>query len=257
MRIAIVARDLPRATGFGLVVDNLLRGLAQDHAVRLFILHPGYYKPRAFDPRDWPYDWEEYTTPDRKEGRDTRMSRASRYYKVEAARLAWLNSRLADYRADRIVGFDYNLAPYLGMLESRAPKVLNVVDSEILYYGNQLLCGNIEVSIVKHLVAAVLAGRENFRRCAALVTVSPADTSNLKRWTGIKHAFTVPNGVDHSWYAPNASIEKKQSRIVFCGSLSFLPNVQAVDWFLGKCWHQILSRMSEAELLIIGKNPPA
>jgi len=106
-------------------------------------------------------------------------------------------------------------------------------------------------------VAALLAGREHFPKLAATVTVSPSDTENLKRYTGARRSFTVPNGVDFQRYAPDPSIRPDPGRVIFCGSLSFLPNVQAVEWFVSQCWGEIRRRHPNSELVIIGKNPPA
>ena len=118
---------------------------------------------------------------------------------------------IAHYRAECVVGFDYNIAPYIGLLDSDIPKILNVIDSEILYYTNQVLTGNVNLGVLKHLTAAFLTGREHFRRCAAIVTVSPADTRNLQRYTGAKNVFTVPNGVDHKKFAPDSSTKTIES----------------------------------------------
>lgn len=255
MRIAAIVRDLAPGTGLNLVVENLLAGLAAQHEIRLFLLFPGYYANRQ-ENTGLPYPREEYTTGSAKPEK-RKLSRASRYYGADPERLAWIESRVADFGADRVVGFDYNMAPFVGLLRSGAPKILNAVDSEILYYLGQMRKGNLGVAVLKHLVAAILSGREHFRKFAATVTVSPSDTENLKWYTGAHNIFTVPNGVDYARFTPDHSIRRNPDRVIFCGSLSFLPNVQAVEWFLGECWSEIRRAHPKAEFLIIGKNPPA
>jgi glycosyltransferase involved in cell wall biosynthesis len=253
MRIAVIVRDLAPGTGLNLVVENLLQGLAERHEIRIFVLFRGYYGGRS-EKITLPYPSEEYIAGSAVRD-DRTLSRASRYYGADVQRLAWLENRIADFGAERIVGFDYNVAPFVGLLQTAIPKILNVVDSEVLYYLGQIRNGNFVPAIIKHFVAAWLVGREHFRKCAAVVTVSPSDTASLRRFAGVRNAFTVPNGVDHRRYSPDPSVVRSPNRIVFCGSLNFLPNLQAIQRFVSRCWPDIRRRRPNAELLIIGKNP--
>jgi glycosyltransferase involved in cell wall biosynthesis len=255
MRIAVIVRDLAPGTGLNLVIQNHVEGLAEEHEIRLFLVFPGSSKSRA-EAVPCPYPCEKFVAGAvGAQGR--KLSRASRYYGVDLERLGWLESRLAEFRADRLVGFDYNVTPFLGLVRSHAPKILHVVDSEILYYASQFRLGKVTYGALKHLLAAFLVGREHFRSCAALVTVSRSDTASLKRLTASRHVFTIPNGVDYNHFAPGPGTSRCPARVIFCGSLSFLPNVQAVEWFVGRCWNRIRRHHAGAEFLIIGKKPTA
>src|SRR5581483_3560363 len=258
MKIAVVTRDFPYPhTGLNLVVQNLVAGLASEHQIRWFILRGddpyslsnGYQQSWNFR-----YDFEECLSRlTAAQGRRS-LSRASRYYGVRLERLEWLEQRVAAFAPDRIVGFDYNLAPYLALLRTEAPRILDAVDSEILHYAKQLLVGNCNGSVLRHLLAAALAGMEHLSKFAAVVSVSEADSRSL-RLAGARNVFTVPNGVDHEFYAPNSSHPERPDEIVFCGSLSFEPNVQAISWFLDRCWRHVLTERPQAQLVVIGKWP--
>jgi glycosyltransferase involved in cell wall biosynthesis len=143
-------------------------------------------------------------------------------------------------------------------MRSDVPKIVDVIDSQILYSLRELQNGHFGGGNIKHFLAAIQVGRENFPKFAATVTVSSSDTESLKRYGGARRVFTVPNGVDHEYFAPDPSIRRTEPpRVIFCGSLSFPPNVQALDWFVSKCWTEIQRRQPNAEFMVIGKNPPA
>jgi polysaccharide biosynthesis protein PslH len=262
MKVAIVTRDLPLppGTGLNLVIHNLVRGLAERHDVRFFILQRGYYNYKvpgnANDPALFPWPFEE--CPAQPISTSTRaLSRSTRYYGIQTSKIDWLSERLNAFGAERVVGFDFNLAPYVALLPNRVPKILDAVDSEILYYRNQLAAGNFKTGVVKHLAAAWMMGREHISRFSAVVTVSDADSRNIARATGARKVETVPNGVDHEFFAPNPAIPRLPAQVVFCGSLSFPPNQQAIVWFVEKCWDGIKAAQPDAKLLVIGKSPSA
>jgi glycosyltransferase involved in cell wall biosynthesis len=256
MRIAVIIPELGYGTGYSLVVKNLLMGLARQHDIRLFAVFPNYSKDRQ-ENAELPYPLEEYTKGTA-EPEKRQLSRASRYYGVDTERLAWAEGHVEAFGAERIVGFNYNVAPLVGLLQSEVPKVMNVIDSEILYGLRELRSGKLGAEPVKRLLAAILAGREHFRKFAATVTISSSDTDSVKRYCGVRNVFTVPNGVDHERFAPDPSISRMEPRqVIFCGSLSFPPNVQAVEWFVTKCWDKVRRLQPNAEFLVIGKNPPA
>lgn len=260
MRIAIVTRDLPLppGTGLNLVIHNLVKGLAARHEVRFFILQRGYYNYKvpgnANDPALFPWEFEECPS-DVTTGHGQALSRPTRYYGIQTGKVDWLAGRLQAWGAERIVGFDFNLAPYLALLPNKIPKILDAVDSEILYYRNQIAAGNLRTGVWKHLAAAWLMGREHIRKFDAVVTVSAADSRNIAGATRAQNVFTVPNGVDHEFFAPNLAVPRQANQVVFCGSLSFVPNQQAITWFVEKCWDRIRAERGDARLLVIGKSP--
>lgn len=61
-----------------------------------------------------------------------------------------------------------------------------------------------------------------------------------RRMTGLKHAVTLPNGVDLEYFQPSAEAADRR-RILFVGSFAHLPNVMAVDFFLRDAWPRLAS----------------
>jgi glycosyltransferase involved in cell wall biosynthesis len=182
------------------------------------------------------------------------IPRVARYYRTERDKLIWLDNKIKAYKPDRIIGFGYDLLGYFGLLDPNIPKILDVVDSEVLFFWRDIKQGHMGLNCLKHLLASVLIAKF-IKKCDAVITVSNEDTRNLKRITQYNKIFTIPNGVDLDYYYPDKNIVKKEGQIVFVGSLTWLPNRQAIQWFLKKCWGNILRVIPHATLIIIGKNP--
>ena len=66
----------------------------------------------------------------------------------------------------------------------------------------------------------------------------------------------VQNGVDVRQFAPRPEL-RKAHRIVFSGTMSYPPNVQAARWFAEQCFPQIRAELPSAELVIVGASPVA
>src|SRR6185437_14662202 len=167
MRIAVILPDLGRGTGYSLVVKNLLVGLAKRHEIGLFSV-----LPRDSDRREnteLPYQLEEYVEGVVKP-EERKLSRRARYFVVDPERLTWIERGVEAFRAERIVGFNYNMVPFVGLLRSDIPKIVDVIDSQILYSLRELQNGHLGGETLKHLLAAILIGRENFGKFAATVT---------------------------------------------------------------------------------------
>jgi len=73
---------------------------------------------------------------------------------------------------------------------------------------------------------------------------------------------TVPNGVDHDYFSPDARFEsvplrkkKGQKVLVFTGAMDYYANVEGVSWFCRKVLPKIRSEHPEVLFYIVGSNP--
>jgi glycosyltransferase involved in cell wall biosynthesis len=66
----------------------------------------------------------------------------------------------------------------------------------------------------------------------------------------------VDNGVDMSYFKPSA-VERNPSQILFLGSLDWRPNLDGVTQLLDLVFPRVLSQHPAAELVIVGRKPPA
>jgi sugar transferase (PEP-CTERM/EpsH1 system associated) len=95
-------------------------------------------------------------------------------------------------------------------------------------------------------------------RFDSVLAVSEADRGTFSRLYGRSlHApiHVIPTGVDTQYFAPSPSVSPDPFRLVFTGSMDWLPNEDAAVFFCT----QVLPRLREVEprvsLSIVGRNP--
>lgn len=98
---------------------------------------------------------------------------------------------------------------------------------------------------------------ENFQKVDAIVPITPADEMLIKEFVGDKVLRTVLTGVNMDEY----SIEKSEffeQKSIFCfGSMDWLPNQLAVQWFLDNCWPNVIREVPDCKFVIAGRNIPS
>lgn len=87
----------------------------------------------------------------------------------------------------------------------------------------------------------------------AVIAVSPIDKERMVEWYGLNNVYTIPTGVDTEFYSPSPVPQKKQ--IVFVGAMDWLPNHDAVDFFLEEIFPIVLNNEPDARFVIVGRNP--
>jgi len=66
--------------------------------------------------------------------------------------------------------------------------------------------------------------------------------------------WVVPNGVDTESLQPLDTVERR-NRIIFCGAMDVLMNIDAVNWFAHRVLPRVREAVPDAEFWIVGKNP--
>jgi len=89
-----------------------------------------------------------------------------------------------------------------------------------------------------------------------VVTVSEADSATMLADYGVAHTTPVPLGVDTDEFAPSDQ-PPVPGRLVFTGSMDWLPNEDAMVWFVGEVLPLIRARRPDASLAIVGRKPTA
>jgi polysaccharide biosynthesis protein PslH len=96
-----------------------------------------------------------------------------------------------------------------------------------------------------------------FRPCYDRVwVVSPTDRRAVRLFAGCREVDLMPNGVDADHYRPEGEPDIPTS-CVFWGRLDFDPNVDALEWFIGRVWPAVVKRTSTARFAVFGFNPRA
>lgn len=93
---------------------------------------------------------------------------------------------------------------------------------------------------------------KSFQHLDALVTISTSDQAYFKKHQPIP-TLNVPFGIDVDAYSVHTSTTKNVS-LSFIGSLDWLPNIEALHWFIDKVWYRISQQFPNLKFHIAGRN---
>jgi len=94
------------------------------------------------------------------------------------------------------------------------------------------------------------------RRFAGIVAVSQRDKRTFESEYGLEEVSVVETGVDVDFFQPTGRAQIPK-RVVFTGSMDWLPNVDGMQWFVAEIFPLIQQRHPEATLAIVGRDPNA
>ncbi|MGG4042172.1 glycosyltransferase family 4 protein [Bacillus smithii] len=88
-------------------------------------------------------------------------------------------------------------------------------------------------------------------------TITDEDSERMKDMNRHVVAKTLPAGVDTEKYFPMESNKKDEGPVLmFLGTMSWLPNVNGITWFIESIFPKVLQKYQKTKLYIVGKNPP-
>jgi polysaccharide biosynthesis protein PslH len=93
-------------------------------------------------------------------------------------------------------------------------------------------------------------------KCDAIVPITKVDAEAFKQLGYHKPMFTCITGVDVGAYQLYKNVTEKAKTIFYFGSMDWLPNQEAVTWFLNNCWPIIHKQLPEAKFIIAGRGMP-
>ena len=88
-----------------------------------------------------------------------------------------------------------------------------------------------------------------------LITISENDLNYFKQLDNHKPSHTCPVGFNMQSEIKSESL-KKGNDLYFIGSLDWLPNREALIWFIKNCWFQLNRQYPNLKLFIAGRNAP-
>jgi glycosyltransferase involved in cell wall biosynthesis len=95
------------------------------------------------------------------------------------------------------------------------------------------------------------------RRFDMVVTVSRDDTETIRRDYGVTNVSDVPTGVDTEFFRPVEGVSVEPDSLVFTGSMDWLPNEDAIQFFTREIMPLIRERRPEVKLTVVGRKPYA
>ncbi len=93
------------------------------------------------------------------------------------------------------------------------------------------------------------------RKFDAVVAVSPQDRAMMETEYGVPLVRDIPTGVDTEYFKPAGSSEPEPYHLVFTGSMDWLPNDDAMKYFVRAILPRIRTACPRVTMTIVGRNP--
>jgi polysaccharide biosynthesis protein PslH len=106
--------------------------------------------------------------------------------------------------------------------------------------------------MVKRLKKYELSSMDHFD---ALLPITSVDGDFFVQSGCNKPVFTTPCGIDFSRLKKSPAIPEKNS-LFHLGALDWMPNIEAVEWFLRDIWPLIHSKYPDVKFYLAGRNMP-
>ena len=89
----------------------------------------------------------------------------------------------------------------------------------------------------------------------AIIAITSVDENNFKELLFKGPMLTIPVSLDFKEYFFDANEETEMS-LFHLGSMDWMPNREAVEWFLKKCWPKLYSIFPSLKLFLAGRSFP-
>lgn len=93
-------------------------------------------------------------------------------------------------------------------------------------------------------------------RFDGVIAISENDRRRFEADYGWRHVEAIDTSVDLDYFRP-AERPPVADRVVFVGSMDWLPNQDGVRWFLREVWPLVRKERPGATLQVVGRRPPA
>lgn len=197
--------------------------------------------------------------------RNRRFSRFSPLLEWNPRHLYPFSRELESLLAHELSPEDYDLVWDAGAslfmhLPSRwidVPLVADLVDDMVLTFSRAIrVAGNWKQRIknFKYLMIHYLFEHYCMRRAALCCVVSDEDAASFRRISPKVPVEVVPNGVDADYFMPMPD-PVIPGRLVFEGSMAFLPNQDAALFLVQEIMLRVWSQRPDATLTLVGRDP--
>jgi glycosyltransferase involved in cell wall biosynthesis len=95
------------------------------------------------------------------------------------------------------------------------------------------------------------------RQFETVIAVSENDRDLFRKLYAADNVSTIPTGVNIEYYKPGSPEEITPDTLVFCGSMDWLPNEDAVLFFIHDILPVIRRKIKDVHLTVVGRNPSA
>ncbi len=102
---------------------------------------------------------------------------------------------------------------------------------------------------------AVAYERAACRRFDHVVAVSREDAETMRREYNVEAVSDVPTGVDTEYFRPRGMEPAEPHNLVFTGSMDWLPNEDAIQFFTREVMPLVRRSVPNVTLTVVGRNP--
>lgn len=88
-----------------------------------------------------------------------------------------------------------------------------------------------------------------------VIAVSHEDAETMRREYGVERVSDVPTGVDTEFFRPRGIESHDAHNLVFTGSMDWLPNEDAIRFFMEEIMPRVRREIPDATLTVVGRNP--
>ena len=88
-----------------------------------------------------------------------------------------------------------------------------------------------------------------------VIAVSDKDQNGFERLYDADNVVTIPTGVDIDHFSASQGAVVKENSLVFCGSMDWLPNEDAMFFFVKDILPMVKEKIPGITLTIVGRNP--
>jgi polysaccharide biosynthesis protein PslH len=172
----------------------------------------------------------------------------------------WLVSQLATDRFDLVVCDFLIPAPNFLSLKTKVPLILFQHNMEAMIWKR--LAESSTNPIKRFYLNNQFQRFSKWERKLSqlfdgIITVSDDDSRYARDHYHLKNVRGhVPTGVDVDYFAPRKEILADEGVIGFLGSMDWLANIQAVDYFVREIYPRIKRGLPNVRFVVIGRNPP-
>ena len=97
--------------------------------------------------------------------------------------------------------------------------------------------------------------KEVCHRVDSVIAVSEADARMMERAYGVAKVHDIPTGVDIDFFKPTSSAPARPNSLVFTGSMDWLPNEDAMRYFIDDVLPLVKRQIPDVHLTIVGRSP--
>jgi polysaccharide biosynthesis protein PslH len=97
---------------------------------------------------------------------------------------------------------------------------------------------------------------EALSKTDAIISITDADKNLLLKMAPGKTIVNSSTGVNLHEYQLSTNVNLNTNTLFYFGSMDWLPNQEAVEWFLNNCWETIHVKHPNCKFVIAGRNMP-